>query len=102
MSYRVVVTPEAQAAIDDDLGFIRLSASDEVAERWFTGLIAVIASLSTMPTRCALIPESPWCGEEIRQILYGRKQHRRRIIFVIRGDTVHVVHYRHCSRHLRT
>ncbi len=99
MDYRVVITPEAQAAIDRDLAFIRLHASPDVVDRWFTGLMGAIASLSSMPTRCRLIPESRgFFKPDFRQILYGRRHQVRRIIFLIEGDAVHVVHYRHGMR----
>ena len=97
MDYRVVVTPEAQAAIDRDIAHIRLHASDEVTERWYAGLIEAIASLSHMPTRCSAIPEQWMFDGEFRQLLYGRRHHKRRIIFLTEGDTVYVVHYRHGS-----
>jgi plasmid stabilization system protein ParE len=97
MDYRVVITPEAQKAIDSDLAFIRLQASPVAANRWFSGLVEAIASLSVMPMRCRVIPESCYFEPELRQLLYGRRHHVRRIIFIIEGDTVHVVHYRHGS-----
>ena len=97
MDYRVVVTPEAREAIDRDLAFIRRQASMEQADRWYTGLMDTIGSLSSMPTRCRVIPESLYFETELRQILYGKRHHARRIIFSIEGGTVYVVHYRHGS-----
>ena len=97
MQYRVVMTGEAQAAIDRDIAHIRLQASPERVDRWYRGLIKAIASLSHMPTRCGVIPEQCLFDDEFRQLLYGRMQHRRRIIFLIQGDTVYVVRYQHGS-----
>ncbi len=57
MEYRVVITPEAQAAIDRDIAYIRLQASPEIADRWYHGLIEAIASLSDMP-KCSF-PRGP-------------------------------------------
>ncbi len=53
MEYRVVITPEAQAAIDRDIAYIRLQASPEIADRWYHGLIEAIASLSACPRAAA-------------------------------------------------
>ena len=95
MEYRVVVTPEAQAAIDRDIAHVRREASREVADAWYCGLIEAIASLSVIPMRCAVIPEHGLFEEEIRQLLYGRRPHLRRIMFFIDGDAVYVVRYQH-------
>lgn len=94
----MVITPEAQRGIERDLAFIARRASEGVVERWHAGLVAAIGSLAEMPERCGLIPEGAMFDEELRQLLYGPARHRRRVIFVIKGDTVHVVHYRHGSR----
>ena len=95
MEYRVVMTPEAQAAIDRDIAYIRQQASPKIADRWYHGLIEAIASLSDMPTRCGVIPEQWLFDDEFRQLLYGRRQHKRRVIFFIDDDTVYVVRYQH-------
>ena len=97
MEYRVVITTEAQAAIDRDIAYIRLQASPEIADRWYHGLIEAIASLSDTPTRCGVIPEQWLFDDEFRQLLYGRRMHKRRIIFFLDGDTVYVVRYQHGS-----
>jgi plasmid stabilization system protein ParE len=97
MEYRVVITPEAQAAIDGDLAYIRISASSAIAKRWYLGLIEAIASLSHMPRRHAVIPEQWLFDDELRQLLYGRSRYKRRVIFLIDGATVYVVRYQHGS-----
>jgi len=97
MGYRVVITPEAQRGIERDLGFMARRASRAVVQRWYAGLVAAIGSLAEMPERCGLIREGPMFDEELRQLFYGRARYRRRVIFVIKGDTVHGVHYRHGS-----
>lgn len=95
MEYRVVLTPEAQAAIDCDIAYVRRHASRRVADTWYGGLIEAIASLSVIPLRCSVIPEHGLFDEEIRQLLYGRRRHLRRIIFFIDGDSVYVVRHQH-------
>ncbi len=55
-----------------------------------------------MPARCPLAPENDEFEEEIRELLYGKRQHRYRILFTIRGETVIVLHIRHGAReHLK-
>jgi hypothetical protein len=36
--------------------------------------------------------------EEIRNLPYGKRRHAYRVIFTIRGDTVHVLHFRRGAR----
>ncbi|MDA1266030.1 MAG: type II toxin-antitoxin system RelE/ParE family toxin [Planctomycetota bacterium] len=92
-----MITPEAEAAIDRDIAYIRLQASQEIADRWYHGLTEAIRSLSSMPARCGVIPEQWLFDDELRQLLYGRKHHKRRIIFFIDDATVYVVRYQHGS-----
>ena len=44
------------------------------------------------PTRCGIAPESEKSGEEIRQLLYGKRPHVYRILFIVRQDVVYVLH----------
>ncbi len=64
------------------------------AERWLQGLSDAIESLEQMPRRCALARENEFFEEELRQLVF--KSHR--IVFTIRGDTVHVLFIRHVAR----
>ena len=61
---------------------------------WFNGLVEVSESLSTNPERCPRAPESNEVDREIRQLLYGKY----RILFMIRDDTVYLLHVRHGAR----
>jgi plasmid stabilization system protein ParE len=72
--------------------------SPEAALKWLDGIERTIAGLAEFPTRCPLAPESDAVGSEIRQQLYGRRQHKYRILFALRGNTVHVLHVRHGAR----
>jgi toxin ParE1/3/4 len=66
--------------------------------RWFLSLKDEIDSLATFPERCALAPENTKFPFEVRQLLYGRRPHRYRILFTIDGDTVNVLHIRQGRR----
>jgi len=70
----------------------------EAADRWFYGLLDTIATLEILPGRCPLAPESKFLNHEIRELLYGRRQNKYRILFTITESEVHVVHVRHGSR----
>jgi hypothetical protein len=45
-----------------------------------------------------LAPENEYFPEEIRNLFYGKRRNAYRIIFTIRGDTVHVLHVRRGAR----
>jgi hypothetical protein len=47
-----------------------------------------MASLSEFPSRCPLARESVSLPFEMRQLLYGSKRHRFRILYTIEGETV--------------
>ena len=51
-----------------------------------------------MPRRCGLARENSSFKEETRQLLYGKRHHKYRTLFTIRGDEVHVLHVRHGAR----
>lgn len=68
------------------------------ADRWFNGIYDTIGSLEIFPERCPLAPESKNPNAEVREILHGRRQHKYRILFVVTGNKVHVLHVRHGAR----
>jgi hypothetical protein len=53
----------------------------EAGLRWFQKLKEAVASLSELPHRCPLAPESKEFPFEVRQLLYGRKPNAYRILF---------------------
>ena len=93
MSYKVVVTPTAEANLDQILHFIALD-SPTAARRFVAGLRSKIRTLATIPKRCPLAPEDGLDGLEIRHLIYSNY----RIIFVIDADQVVVLQVRHGAR----
>ena len=97
MKYRVVLQPGAEADIGEAFAYLRARAP-EAAERWLRGLYASVETLETIPTRCGLARENDAFRDQIRQLLYGKRQHKYRILFTVRGGEVHVLHVRHGAR----
>ncbi len=93
MNYRVEVTESAERDAHEAFAWIAADSPNN-AQRWFDALFAAIQSLESFPTRCAVAPESEVVGEEIRQLLFGNY----RVLFVVRDDTVFVLHVRHGAR----
>jgi plasmid stabilization system protein ParE len=98
MAFRVKQT--AQADYDLELILERLLAQEagEAGLRWFRKLTEAINSLADMPERCMVAPENSEFPFEVRQLLYGHKPHRYRVLFTIDADTVIVLHIRHGRR----
>ena len=61
-----------------------------------------LATLQAQPRRCGLAIENDIFPEEVRQLLYGKPPNVYRILFVIRGDLVYVIHVRHSKQALLT
>jgi plasmid stabilization system protein ParE len=97
MNYRVLVLPRAVAEIEETYLWIAKRAP-ESAVKWFNGLYSVIETLETFPERCPHAPENDFFHQEIRQLVYGKRIGRYRILFTIDGDTVYILHVRHGAR----
>jgi plasmid stabilization system protein ParE len=97
MKFRVIIQPPARR--DIEAAFLYLNERAPVAaQRWLEGIEEAIASLEFMPRRCAVAPESKDFPEEIYHHFYGKRRGIYRILFVIRGDEVRVLHVRHGAR----
>ncbi len=70
MAYRVTLSPQARSDAREAAAFIRDQAGPDQARRWKNGLLDAIASLSEMPLRCAVAPESQELGAQMRQLVY--------------------------------
>jgi plasmid stabilization system protein ParE len=97
MIYRVIVTPNAEADLRQAYHFIQKD-SPGAAVRWARGARRSIKSLLRNPERCPLAPEAASLNETIRELLYGRgNRGTYRILFVVDGAKVYVLHVRHGS-----
>jgi plasmid stabilization system protein ParE len=73
-------------------------SSPAQAERWYQGLFERMETLSGQPLRCPVIAESRRFPEELRELLYGKRNNKYRIIFTIRGADVVILSIRHGAR----
>jgi plasmid stabilization system protein ParE len=64
------------------------------ALQWLVGFEDAIASLAEYPLRCPSAPESAHLGGDVRQLVF----HSHRILLVIDGEEVVVLHLRPGSR----
>ncbi len=97
MTYRVIIQPRAERDIWATAQWIEAQSNSwSKALRWVRGMRARIETLKSNPNRCPVDPDSDAFGEEVRVLLYGKRHGKHRILFAIRGQTVHVLAVRHC------
>jgi plasmid stabilization system protein ParE len=94
--YQVIIRPDALQDAKSNYEYMA-EYSSEKAVKWFNGLFEVINSLTTMPKRCSVAPETNWIGQELRCLIY-RKCYR--ILYTIENDMVRIHHIRHTSQEL--
>jgi toxin ParE1/3/4 len=94
MAFRIDLTEAAQRDANNILDWLMERHAGGTGYRWFLGMRDAIYSLRTMPTRCAVAPESTEFPFEVRQLLYGRKPHVYRVLFTIENETVIILHIR--------
>jgi plasmid stabilization system protein ParE len=98
MAFRVKQTAEAVHDLDLILEWLMTRQAGETGLLWLEGLKDALDSLSQLPHRCPLAPESVVFPFEVRQLLHGRKPHQYRVLFTIEADAVIVLHIRHGRR----
>ena len=98
MSYRVVLS--ARAERDRDAAYVWYSEnySIEFANRWYSGIIQAMHSLVEHPFHCAVAHENDRFSFELRELLYGPRLHKHRVLFTIEDERVAVLHIRHSSQ----
>ena len=98
MAFRVETAATAKRDLESILEWLVSKDAGDAGQRWFEGLRQAVASLAQTPRRCPLAPENERFPFEVRQLLYGHRAHRYRVLFTIEGDTVTVLHIRHGRR----
>jgi plasmid stabilization system protein ParE len=96
MIHNVVITDRAARDLNEAYLWYAAHAPDAAA-RWYNGFLDALDKLTTNPERCPIAPESKKLHAEIRQLLYGQ-QRSYRALFLIRKQTVIVLHIRHTAR----
>ena len=90
MAYRVLYRRRAERDLSRLARFATLD--------WFVGLCDAIESLAELPHRCAFAPESSLRQKGVRHLLYGEGRNVFRILYRIKGESVHILTIRHARR----
>jgi plasmid stabilization system protein ParE len=96
MNYPVIIRPKAERQLLEMANWWAKHRSHDQAERWYTGFVSAISSLSHEPTRCPLALEDREFPFEVRELHYGvgsRPTHRA--LFNIDDQRVYVLLIRH-------
>lgn len=97
MKYTVVITDTAWSEVEEAYEWLAARAP-AAAQKWKMGLLGLVARLETLPRVCSVAPESDYFGREIRQLLYGKRWNKYRVLFEIRDAKVIVLRVRHSSQ----
>jgi plasmid stabilization system protein ParE len=97
MKYEVAITEEAWDEIQEAYDWL-VHRAPEAARRWKSDLLEAIQELETLPAACSLAPETAYFGREVRQMLYGKRRNKYRVLFEIRKQLVIVLRVRHGAR----
>jgi toxin ParE1/3/4 len=95
MKYLVRLTARALRDMEAIYSYIEADASER-AFAWFNRLTQAIYSLERFPGRGPAISK----GKKVRHLLFGKKPHVYRIIYVadVRNHVVNVLNIRHGAR----
>ena len=99
MSFRVVITEQAEREIQSAFNWWAEHRSKSQADRWYAGLGKAIADLSENPERHGQSRERDRFAHEIRDLLFGlARRPTHRAVFAIRGAEVVVLTVRHVAQ----
>ncbi len=97
MKYTVLVSAAAAQELEEAYGWLAEQTASHSA-KWYNGLLDAILSLEEMSARFPLSPHRRPDDQETRVLIHGSRRHAYLIHFVIRGDTVTVLHIRNGAR----
>lgn len=93
MTFQVLLQPEAESGINQSYDWLA-EQSPTAADEWLSRIENACNSLSELPERCPLAPESDFFDVPIRQLISAN----HRILFTIEKSVVHILHIRHTAR----
>jgi plasmid stabilization system protein ParE len=96
--FEVIMTAVAEAELINSFRYLRRTASRAVAADWLRRILEAVHSLRTMPERCGQAAEADTTGQDVRELLFGRRRSTVRIVFVIQHGAVSIRHIRRATR----
>lgn len=103
MAFRVEIAPRAFQDLDEIAEYIKQRGGLEQAQEWFNGITAALRTLEHMPGRSPTADVSKELGQELRLLLYGKRNRTYKVYYSIQQrtpstGTVRLFHVRHWAR----
>lgn len=98
MSRKFILTDQALDDLRSIAKHYRRDGSNDRIEAWLNGLVAAVEDLADESDQFPVAAEAARLGFDLRQKLYGTRQHRYRILFAIVPDAVRVLRIWHGAR----
>ena len=98
MAHQVELTRRAARDRERAYEWYAAHFSESFAERWYNGLSAAISRLADKPNRFPKAHENNKFSFEVREVRFGSKRYKHRVLFTIRDESVQVLHIRHSSQ----
>jgi plasmid stabilization system protein ParE len=93
MQHQVIITPSAKADIFETRTWL-LENHPDAAENWLWNVSNGITSLANFPERCPESDEGRAFDITVRQLLFGNRSNRYRILFSIFENKVYILRVR--------
>jgi plasmid stabilization system protein ParE len=98
MRYQVQLTAKAEQDIEAILVWFQCEQALAAASRWYAQLLQKISTLEQHPHRCPIASEAVELGIEIRELLFGKRRGKYRLLFQIQQQTIYVLRVWHSAR----
>jgi plasmid stabilization system protein ParE len=96
--YSVQLAIEAQADIQKVLDWFAQQEAIDAGNQWVSQLYEKAETLQQNPQRCFIVPKLSTEYREIRQLLFGNRLIKYRLLFEIKNQTVNILRVWHSSR----
>ena len=96
MTFHVNVTVRARRDVERVVNAVRTKTPIN-ASRWHARVWASFGRLKYLPSRFGRCDESDDLGLEIREYVFGKRQGAFRVVYLIDGQTVHILRVIHAS-----
>ncbi len=98
MRYQVRLTDKAESDVDSVLRWFTTQQANSAGATWLSALMSRLSTLESNPDRCPIADESVDVGVEIRELLFGKRRGKYRLLFRIEGKTVLILRIWHTAR----
>jgi len=92
------MTARAERDVETVVQWFHSESLDRSARSWLSQFEARIATLERHAERCSIAAEASDLGIELRELLFGKRHKKYRILFTIDAATVQILRVWHSAR----